>query len=310
MKIVESNSYRNHDPLRDATCDAIGRILEPLLDLMVDLGMTVQELNLVIRERAVRNATRRVIVETGRESISRVAIETGIPRADVARILRSKEKRPKIKPAPHPARRVLAAWYEDNRFLSRTGEPATLPIFGQSASFEHLVRLYSSGTPVRAMLDELTRINAVERLSDQRVHPKARYPILTELSPDAIGMIGDRAADLIATLLKNARGISPPLFEATATTIDSDPRLVGFIQREINQQGSSFIGGVNALLNRTRIKKRGSGSATSPLARRVGVTIFYFDESTASSLPLKSSHTGKVKRQNLRRGKVHRSPAK
>jgi hypothetical protein len=307
MKLIESNSYRNHDPLRDATGDAIARILEPLLDLMVDLGMTVQELNLVIRERAIRNATRRVVVETGRESISRVAIETGIPRADVARVLRSREKRPKAKPAPHPARRVLAAWYEDNRFLNRTGEPATLPIFGQSASFEHLVHLYSSGTPVRAMLDELTRINAVERLSDQRVHPKARYPILTELSPDAIGMIGDRAADLIATLLKNARGVSPPLFEATVATIDLDSRLAGFLQREINQQASSFIGGVNALLNRTRVKKRPSGSAMSPLSRRAGVTVFYFEDGATSSVAPKSSHTGKIKRQNLRRGKARRS---
>ncbi len=121
MKIDESDTHRNHDPLRDATGEAIGRILEPLLDLMVDLGMTVQELNTIIRERAIRNAARRVLVETGRESISRVAIETGIPRADVARVLRSRAKRPAMRPTHHPARRVLAAWYEDNRFLSRAG---------------------------------------------------------------------------------------------------------------------------------------------------------------------------------------------
>ncbi len=157
------------------------------------------------------------------------------------------------------------------------------------------------------MLDELTRINAVERLSGQRVRPKARYPILTELSPDAIGMIGDRAADLLATLLKNARGVSPPLFEATVATIDADSRLTGFIQREINQQASSFIGGVNALLDRTRAKRRASGSATTPPVRRVGVTVFYFEGDGTRSTAPRSSQTGKIKRQNLRRGKTRKS---
>ena len=287
--------------------NALGQILEPLLDIMVDLGMTVQELNAIIRERAIRNAARRVVVETGRESISRIAIETGIPRADVARVLRSKERRSTIRSTHHPARRVLAAWYEDSRFLSPTGEPATLPIFGQSASFERLVRLYSSGAPVRAMLDELTRINAVERLSGQKVRPKARYPILTELSSDAIAMIGDRATDLLTTLLKNARGGSPPLFEATVATMDADPRLIGLIQREVNQQANSFIDGVNALLNRTRAKRRMAGLATSTTVRRVGVSVFYFEGGGATPMAPRSLQAQKIKRQNLRRRKTHKS---
>lgn len=277
---------------------------------MVDLGMTVRELNLIIRESAVRNATRRVIGETGRESISRVAIATGIPRAEVARILRSSDRLQRGRITHHPARRVLAAWYEDHRFLSRTGEPETLPIFGQTRSFEHLVRLYSSGTPVRAMLDELTRINAIDRLPAQKVRPRARFPILTELSPDAIGIIGDRAADLITTLLKNARGTSQPLFEATVTASDSDSRISGLIQREVNQQASSFIGGVNALLNRTRLKKRGVDSATGAFARRVGVTVFYFEDAQPTSSYQKAAHAIVAKRQNLRRRKTSKGRSK
>ena len=307
MKIKEPKARRNHDPLRDATSGAIGRILDPLLDLMIDLGMTVQELNLAIRERAVRNAARRLVSETGRQSISRVAIATGIPRSDVARILRSKERAKPSRPVHHPARRILAAWYEDDRFLSPTGEPATLSIFGQTASFEHLVRLYSSGTPVRAMLDELTRINAIERLADQKVRPRARFPILTELSPNAIGLVGDRASDLIATLLKNARGATPPLFEATIASSDSDRRLAGLIQREVNQQASSFIGGVNALLSRTRVKRKVTDPAIKSWAQRVGVTVFYFEDSDLSPSTKRRTQAHGSKRQNLRRRKVGNS---
>ncbi len=298
MRKVKINTGSGQDPLREATTIAISRVMDPLLDLMVDVGVTVQELNTLIRERAVRNATKRVLLDTGRESRSRVAIATGIPRAEVARILKSKDRIKAIARGQHPARRVLAAWFEDDRFLSGSGDPAILSIFGASRSFEQLIKLYSSGTPVRAMLDELTRIDAIERLSKQRVRPKARVPILTGLNTGAIAMIGERGADLIETLVKNVRHASPPLFEATSVIDDAAPENIGLIRREIDQQAGSFINGINALLHRSRIKRRNvTVGKVDPC--RLGVTVFYFADSS-SMTPLVASDSRR-KRQNLRR---------
>ncbi len=298
MKKVTVNTDNSQDPLREATTVAISRVMDPLLDLMLDVGVTVQELNSLIRERAVRNATKRVIRDTGRESRSRVAIATGIPRAEVARILKSKDRVKSIGRGQHPARRVLAAWFEDGRFLGSSGDPAILPIFGASKSFEHLIKLYSSGTPVRAMLDELTRIDAIERLPKQRVRPKARVPILTGFNSGAIAMIGERGADLIETLIKNVRHASPPLFEATSVIADAAPENIGLIRREIDQQAGSFINGINALLHRSRIKRRNvSTNKCDPC--RLGVTVFYFADS--NSIASLSTSDINPKRQNLRR---------
>ena len=170
---------RFNDPLKEATIVALKRVLDPLIDLTFDAGITVHEFSRLVRERAVRAAVKRISRETGRDSKSRIAIVTGLPRSEVARILKADETSPSKRLGQHPARKVLAAWFENPRFLATNGDPAVLPIFGKRRSFEQLVAMHSGGIPVRAMLDELTQLEAVERLSDQRVRAKSRIPILT-----------------------------------------------------------------------------------------------------------------------------------
>jgi hypothetical protein len=165
----------------------------------------VHEFSHLVRDSAVRVAARRVSRESGRDSKSRVAIITGLPRSEVARILKSDAVSPSKRVAQPPSRRILTAWHENPRFLSADGDPAVLPIFGKRRSFEQLVALCGRGIPVRAMLDELTQLDAVERLPDQRVKAKSRIPIPTGLTGDAIAAIGERTGDLLETLTSNLR---------------------------------------------------------------------------------------------------------
>jgi len=287
----------SRDPLREAAIIALRRVIGPLLEMMLDAGVSTREFHHLVREQAVRVATRRVIKETGRTSKSRVAIMTGLPRSEVARILRKPVVLTGTSPDQHPARRILAAWFDNPRFLTPNGEPAVLPVFGKRRSFEALVSLHSGGMPVRAMLDELLQIDAVESLEDQKVRAKSRVPILTGLTKSAIAGIGERAKDLLDTLMKNARRTSQPLFEATSFINDADPDMVSVVRREIAEQGESFINGANSILNRS--KKRASPSARKESKKcRVGVTVYYFqDESTEKS----QSGVAPTPRKNLRR---------
>lgn len=192
MSTQKPREFHSVDPIKEATVIALRRVLEPLLELMLDAGVTVPELNNTMRETAVRVATRRVNQDTGRASKSRVAIMTGLPRSEVTRILNSLESVANIKPDHHPARRVLAGWFDNPAFSAPSGLPAVLPIFGKKRSFQRLVERYGSGIPVRAMLDELTQMGAIERLADQMIRAKARVPILTGLSSRSITAVGER----------------------------------------------------------------------------------------------------------------------
>ena len=171
MKPPKSNQLVQ-DAIREATSLAAMNVIDPLIDLIFDAGISIPELTTLIRQRSVRAAAQRALRKSGRISKSNVAIVTGLPRSEVTRILNAPDPLPKSKRGQNPSRRVLAGWYEDSEFLTKVGDPAILNIFGQRKSFEKLVGRYGGGIPVRAMLDELTQLDVIDRLPNQRVKPK------------------------------------------------------------------------------------------------------------------------------------------
>ena len=256
--------------------------MDPLVDLMFDSGITVQEFGHLVRDCAVRSAAARIARESGRKSNSRVAILTGLARAEIARILEANEPSFGSRIEPHPARRVLAAWHDNYKFLAANGDPAVLPIFGKRKTFEKLVAAHSGGIPVRAMLDQLLQISAVEILPDQRVKVRSRVPIFKGMTSSAIANIGERTGDLLRTLNHNLRTASTPLFEGTAFVGDVDVGAVPLVRRQIAEQGSAFIEGATSLFSRSRSRHvRSRRKETSQC--RVGVTVYYFEDETATA---------------------------
>jgi hypothetical protein len=297
MKAVRRAS-QDTDPIREATLSALEIILDPLLDLMFDVGLSVQELNHIVRFRAVHVATKRLLRDSGRNSKSRVAIITGIPRSEVTKLSKLANRRRKTKGGQQPARRTLTGWFSDPKFLNTSGEPAVLPIFGKRRSFENLVSKYGAGIPVRAMLDELVQIGAVERLANQRVSTKTRVPISVGLTPNAIEAAGEHCKDLLGTLIQNLRRAERPMFEATSLISDAKPSMLPIIRRDVAEQGINLINAASSILKRSqgRMKKKGS----TRNGCRVGVTIYYFEDSARITADLAEAYK-RGRRTNLRR---------
>ncbi len=299
MRIPKESRLR--DPLKTATIITLGRVIDPLMDLTFDAGITVHEFSRLVRERGVRIASARITRESGRSSNSRVAITTGLARGEVARILKAEKISPISLAGLHPARKVLAAWYDNVQFLGANGDPAVLPIFGKRKSFERLVGMYSGGIPVRAMLDELAQISAVEVLPRQRIRPKVRVPTFRGMTTSAIANVGERAADLLTTLIRNLRTSSNALFEATTLMINIDASAVPLLRRDIAEQGAAFIDGTTSLLTRSRAKPARAPASDSRQCR-AGVTVYYFEdellEDAGASIAAADGH-----RKNLRRNR-------
>lgn len=287
----------SNDPLRSATIVALARIVDPLIDLMFDTGVTVQEFSRIVREQAVRRATARISRDSGHGSKSRVAILTGLPRSEVARILKADVASTTGRLGQHPARKILNAWYDNPMFLSDSGDPLVLPIFGARRSFERLVARYSGGIPVRAMLDQLIQINAIEVLPDQRIRVKSRVPTFTGLTSTAIAAIGDRTRDLLDTLRGNLQAPTP-LFEGTAMMSEVDVETIPVMKRELTEQAAIFIEGANSLFSRSRNRSRQPASKTSPKSR-IGITAYLFQNNLGDDSP--KAPAAKGKRKNLSR---------
>lgn len=297
MKNSRQN-FRHVDPIREATIATLQRIVDHLVILMFDSGVTVQELSHLIKDRAVRIATNRIARELGRNNNSRVAIVTGLSRFEVRKILETAHAIPSQPNSESAARRVLGGWFDDPRFLSKSGDPAVLPIFGRGRSFERLVSLYAAGLPVRAMLDELVKIDAIECCERQIVRAKSRVPILKGITTNAVTAIGERCSDLLQTLTHNLRVSSTPLFVATAQTSEAEAEAVPFLRREIAAQGTSLINAANALMK---------GSMRNPANRpaqhrtkcKLGVSVYYFEH--ANDVEESTGAIADQRRKNLRR---------
>lgn len=265
------------DPIRSASISAIQLVLDPLLDLMFEVGITVQEFNSLIRSRAVQIAGKRLKRAGSKNSKSRVAIITGLPRSEVAKLSQHRGSRRRANVGQQPARRILSAWFSDPMFLDVSGEPAILPIFGKRRSFERLVTKHTAGMPVRAMLDELTQLGAIAHLANQRVSVKTRVPISVGFTANAIEAAGERCNDLLGTLIRNLRRTQKPVFVATSLIGDADPEMLPVVRREIAEQGENLINGASSILKRAR--HEGKKGRVRMRGCRVGVTVFYFEES-------------------------------
>jgi hypothetical protein len=280
--------------VRAAAREALLQLLEPLTDFVIDAGLSTADLCLLIREAAVKSVAKRQLEISKRTNISGIAATTGIPRAEISRILKQK---PGKNDRPNDLRqqstnRILSMWHDQPRFAGVDGQPATLKLYGRGATFESLVKLYGRGIPARAVLDELLRSRAVQVLPGQLIRAKTSLAIHFGLSPQIVKSFGDRASELLSTMLSQIRESENPRFLETATvpaTLETLPS----IRRELTSRSAEFLSEVSQAL---AIAPRRHGSRT------VGVTVFYHERDRKDLRKAATENRTNFRRRPLRQG--------
>jgi uncharacterized protein DUF6502 len=138
--------------------------------------MDAIELISLLREVAIQRAAKRQSRSGQRVSISRISAITGISRGEISGLLNSQSRAEWKTTHESVSNRVLRGWRSDARFSMR-GRPKSLELFGRSASFEQLVKTYGRGLPIRAILDELTCVGAIEVTSSRTVTLKKSFAV-------------------------------------------------------------------------------------------------------------------------------------
>lgn len=190
--------------MRTAALQALGRVLEPLAGFVLDTGLSVQEAQALLRSAAVHRAAKRQRENQQRVSISGIAASTGISRAEISRILRAPARASVTlsERRQQATNRILGAWHDDPTFTKPNGQPATLNIYGEGASFDALVKAHGRGLPTRAMLDELVRAQAVVLLSAQKVRVKAHAKAGGGIHAQSVKEFGERAEQVLSTMIE------------------------------------------------------------------------------------------------------------
>ena len=276
---------------------ALVQLLEPLAGFVLDSGLSVHELNSILREAAVRTVAAKQREVARRVNISGIAASTGIPRAEISRILKITTSRLRHVTDRHhqSTNRVLAVWHQDPKFTTPSGHPADLKIYGRGATFDALVRGHGRGIPTRAMLDELTRTDAAEVLSSQLIRVKTSVAVDRGVTSQVIKSFGQRATELLSTMLQNMRNPDSPQFVASISGTNLSPTVMPLFRRELSLKGADFLADIQDSLSRGSAGGR-EKRATSP-ANRVSVTIFYHETRRNA----KKQKTASGKRRNFRR---------
>ncbi|PWB60827.1 MAG: hypothetical protein C3F14_12465 [Deltaproteobacteria bacterium] len=173
------------------------------------------------------------------------------------------------------AARVLGGWIRDRRFADPYGDPAVLRLEGKGATFAELVKTYSGDEPARAVLDELLRVGAAERLADGRVRLVERAYIPKGGEVDKIGILGVDVADLVSTIDNNIVRRDPPFFQRKVCYDNLPVEAIPELRMQAN-------GRAQRLLEALDLWMSGHDRDTNPQASgtgrvRAGVGIYYFE---------------------------------
>jgi hypothetical protein len=263
--------------VRNVAKRALLQLLEPLAGFVLDSGLSAAEFHTILREATVRSAAAKQLQVADRVNISGIAATTGISRADVSRILKmNKESRgSRDDNQRQSTNRILSAWHEDPKFTDLDGRPADLTMYGRGASFEALARKYGLGIPTRAVLDELVRAGAIELLSDQRIRAKTSMAIERGMSARVIKAFGDRAFELLSTMLLNMRQSEEPKFVASVSEATVSLSALPLFRKELSIKGADFLAELQESLNR-KPGNRGPKSVERGSAS-ISVTVFYHE---------------------------------
>ena len=257
---------------------AVLRLLRPLVRILLRNGVSYSTFADFVKWVYVDVAGKEFGIEGRKQSTSRVSVITGLSRKEVLRV--KQLARPDDRGSSEKynrAARVIAAWRRDRDFLDAAGKPAPLPMAGSDVSFSELVKRFSGDVPVRATLDELIRVGAVERLEDGRVCLLTRTYVPAHSDADKLHILGTDVALLISTIDHNLDP-SPmgPFFQRKVAYDNLTDEVLPEFRKHSAKKAQSLLENLDRWLVQ---RDRDATPAVKGTGRNnAGIGIYYFEE--------------------------------
>jgi Family of unknown function (DUF6502) len=261
---------------------AVDRLLQPLVRILLANGMAFDEFAEVAKRAYVDVAMKEFGIPGRKQTTSRVSVLTGLTRKEVQRLLKGGgDSQNKEAERYHRAARVVGGWVRDRKFLTVGGEPRVLTLEGRSRSFSELVRRYSGDMPARAVLDELVRVGAVQRLEGGRVRLLTRAYVPSRSDVDKIGILGNDVADLVHTVGHNLdHGARAPRFQRKVMYDNLPAEVVEEFRKLSAVQAQQLLERMDSWLAK---RDRDVTPSVKGAGRvRAGIGIYYFEENLQS----------------------------
>jgi hypothetical protein len=264
---------------RQEVLSAYRKLLSPLIELLLRSGISAGDFTALAKAVYVHVAAEQLALTARRINQSRIAIVTGLTRAEVKRLLRS----PVGYVAPrqyelHRAERVIRGWCADAEFSTGRARPLRLPIRGRVGSFTALVKKYSGDIPVRAMLDQLVAMRAV-KIGANSVRMSNPFAPSSGIDREQVNRFGEHIENLGRTLLRNMDANIGQLYVGTAVSVHANAQLVGLLRERLTHSAQHFLSAMDDQLQTPPKHKRQGRKSQPPV--RLGVTVFVHEREYA-----------------------------
>ncbi len=187
---------------------ACRHLLHPLVRILVRHGIHYGEFAEVLKSVFVDAAQDILQIPDSKDSVTRLAITTGLSRLEVSRMVtQTEEDAEALAGRLSRVGRLLTGWHQDPEFTGPYGIPYEVAFNAAPGrrSFTELVRRYTSDVPAEDMLDELKRIGTVRDLGTGYYRVLARSYIPSAADPAKFHAMSVAFTDLAKTLDQNLK---------------------------------------------------------------------------------------------------------
>lgn len=262
--------------VKKAISSAVVHLLRPLIKILLRNGIPYGAFCELARWAYVDVASKDFSIPGKKQTISRVAILTGLSRKEVSRIQEiSGPDDMGASDRYNRAVRVIGGWRNDPRFLDETGAPLILPFEEGAVNFSLLVKAHSGDVPARAVLDEMLRAGVVE-LDDGKIRLLNRGYIVRSGEIEKINILGTDAAELMSTIDHNLTCDGDGARLQRKISYDNIPdSVLDELRLAIRKKSEAFVESMDRLISRydrdTNPSLRGEGR------RKAGLGLYYFE---------------------------------
>ena len=253
-------------------------LMRPLVRILVRNRVSYGEFAELLKSVFVDSAQDVLQLPDSRQSVSRIAITTGLTRLEVSRLLtQTDEDAEALLGRLSRVGRLLTGWHQDSDFTGPYGIPYEIQFEGPIGrrSFTELVRRYTSDVPADEMLDELKRIGAVLDLGNGYYRVLIRSYIPSAADPAKFHAMSVAFTDLAKTLDQNLRpDEDQKIFERRVWAPNGiTPTDALDFDRYVKDRGQQFLESLDDWLSTRETEAARSGASQSV---KVGVAMYMF----------------------------------
>ena len=255
--------------------DTLRKILMALIRILLRNGISYGEFDQTARKCYVDVAYRNFAPPGKKQTVSNVAILTGLNRKEVKKLAElDVEQFAAEQRQYNRVVRVLGGWINDPRYLRKDGIPRDLDYEGRD-SFAELVKQYSGDMPVAAMQKVLLNSSNIKFSDDGKVRLMSHAYLPSNDPAEKLAILGTDTSQLVETIDHNLSSSEAELrFQRKASNprvaLDSIPEVKQFLKIK----GQAFLEEVDLYLSQHET----DGDAHTELS----VGVFYHESDGAS----------------------------